>query len=88
MQDSELDTDDEEYKRDFEEWGMDMIMNYVFYRYTGTDIPASAENVVALVRERSFWPPEFIWHKGAFQESPSDDALDEDGETVGIRFAL
>ncbi len=86
--DGEVDTDDPEYKRDLEEWGMDIIMNYVFYRYTGIDTPASVEDVVALVRECCFWPPELIWHKGVFQESPSDEALDEDGQTVGIRFAL
>lgn len=77
---------DEEYAEDRREWMQYDLMNYVFFRYTSTNIPCSVENVVSIVREYSFWPPTFIWHKGAFQESPSDHALDEDGEIVGIRF--
>lgn len=51
-------------------------MNYAFFRYTGSDLPASVDEVVEVVNECSFWPPEFIWHKGTFQECPSNVALD------------
>ena len=84
--DGEFDTAGQEYKDDLEEWFSGEAMNYVYFRYTGTDVPVSVEDVVTMAREFSFWPPEFIWHKGTFQESPSHDALDEDGEIVGIRF--
>ncbi|MDP2431808.1 MAG: hypothetical protein Q8O33_07235 [Pseudomonadota bacterium] len=82
----EFDTTGQEYKSDLEDWFSDAIMNYLFFRYTGPDVPDSVEDVVTMVRECSFWPPEFIWHKGTFQECPSHDALNEDGEIVGIRL--
>ena len=78
--------DDQHYAEDRGEWMQDEIMNYVFFRYTGSTVAEQVNDVVAMVRECSFWPPVFIWHKGAFQESPSDEAIDEDGEIVGIRF--
>ncbi len=84
----EVKSEDPATKEEFDEWAGEMIMNYVFYRFTGPDIPASADEVVKLVRDCCFWPPQFIWCKGTFQESPSDEALNEDGEVVGIRFAL
>jgi len=87
-EDGEIDTNDPSYQEDLEEWASDMLMNYVFYRFTGPEIPASAEYVVKLVRDCCFWPPQFIWCKGTFLESPSDVALDEDGEIAGIRFGL
>lgn len=84
----EIDTNDPSYREDFEEWASDMLMNYVFYRFTGPLIPNSAEDVVKYVRDCCFWPPEFIWHRGTFLESPSDVALDQDGEVAGVRFML
>ncbi len=87
-EDGESAGDDPNYKEDKEEWMQDRFMDYVFFRYTGSDIPESAEAVVAKVHEceSSFWLPEFIWHKGVFQERPSDHSLNEDDEIVGIRF--
>ena len=89
----EVDGDDDEgagedphYEEDKNEWMQDEMMNYVFFRHTGSNVPEHVNDVVAMVRECSFWPPVFIWHKGSFQESPSDHAIDEDGEIVGIRF--
>lgn len=79
----------DEFPRDEEdkkEWMMEDLMNYAFFRFALPEIPDSVEDVVKIVRECSFWPPEFIWYKGAFQESPSNHALDEDGNIVGIRF--
>lgn len=77
---------DPHYEEDKREWMMDELMNYVFFRHTGHSIPENIELVVEAVREFSFWPPIFIWHKGTFQECPSDDALDEEGNIVGLRF--
>jgi hypothetical protein len=87
-EDGESTGDDPNYKHDKEEWMQDRFMDYVFFRYTGSDIPANAKAVVAKVHEceSSFWLPEFIWHKGVFQERPSDHSLDEDDEIVGIQF--
>ena len=68
------------------EWRQDVLSDSVFFRYTGSSIPGTVEDVVKMVRVCSFFPPEFIWHKGTFQICPSDHALDEDGEIAGIRF--
>ncbi|TVT57570.1 MAG: hypothetical protein FHK80_08650 [Azoarcus sp. PHD] len=85
-EDGEIDTSDPTYQEDLKEWASDISMNYTFFRYTGAEIPANVEDVVKLTSKCCFWPPEFIWHKGAFQESPSDVALDDDGEVAGVRF--
>lgn len=87
-EDADMLADDPHHEEDKQEWMMDGLMNYVFFRYTGTGTPASIDEIIEIVNECSFWPPEFIWHKGTFQESPSDTALDEDGDVVGIRFSL
>lgn len=81
--DSDMIEDDPQDKKD---WMMFDLMSFTFFRFTGTKVPENVDEVVKMVRECSFWPPEFIWHKGTFQESPSDTALDEHGEIVGIRF--
>lgn len=78
--------EDTHYEEDKNEWMQDEIMNYVCFRLTGSNVPEHVNDVVTMVRKCSFWPPVFIWHKGVFQESPSDQAVDEDGEIVGIRF--
>lgn len=72
---------------EFKELADDDLLNYSFFRFTGSLIPERSDDVVALVRKCSFWPPQYIWHKGKFQESPSDQALDDDGRIVGIRFS-
>lgn len=87
-EDADMLADDPHYEEDKQEWMMDGLMNYVFFRYTGAGIPANINEVVEIVNECSFWPPEFIWYKGTFQECPSNTALDEDGNVVGIRFSL
>jgi len=85
-EDSDMVEDDPHYEEDKKDWVMDELMNFVFFRFTGTKVPENVDEVVKMVREYSFWPPEFIWHKGTFQECPSDTALNEDGEIAGIRF--
>jgi hypothetical protein len=85
-EDYDPNVDDPHYEKDRNEWMQDELMNYVFFRHTDSKVPENIEEVVKMVRECSFWPPEFIWHKGTFQECPSNNALNEDGEIVGIRF--
>ena len=50
------------------EWMEEGLMNFVFFRYTASTVLGSVDEVVKIVDECSFWPPEFIWHKGSFQE--------------------
>lgn len=77
---------DPDYENDRLEWMHDQLIDFVFFRDTHPTAPSSVNEVVELVRKCSFWPPEFIWFKGSFQESPSDQAVDEDGNIVGVRF--
>lgn len=83
-EDEEIDTADPTYQEDLKEWASDMSMNFMFFRYTGADLPASVENVVKLATEHCYWPPEFIWYKGTFQECPPDAEL-ADGRVI-VRF--
>ncbi|HRI90358.1 MAG TPA: hypothetical protein PLS93_01745 [Accumulibacter sp.] len=71
---------------ELKEMAQDDLMNYVFYRFTGTNIPKRVQGVVDMVRPYSFWPPTLIWLRGVLEDGPSDHALDEDGEIAGIRF--
>lgn len=82
----EIDTNDPTYQEDLQDWMSDMSMNYIIFRLIGTDIPSTVDEVMTLIRKCSFWPPQFIWHKGVFQDSPNDLALDDNGEVVGLRF--
>jgi hypothetical protein len=71
---------------ELKEWARDDLMNYTFFRFTGKPIPDRVESIVEMVRECTFWPPIYIWHKGQFQECPSDVALDSYGQIVGVKF--
>lgn len=50
-----------------EEFELDEIQNYGILRYTGDVLPASLDDVLRLVRERSFWPPIYVWFKNLFK---------------------
>lgn len=86
VDDNDVPMRDKYSEDELKEWAQDDIMNYVFYRFTGKDIPERAEDVVDMVRPYSFWPPTLIWLRGAIQDSPSNTAIDEDGNIVGVRF--
>jgi hypothetical protein len=73
---------EDELRQGFEE---DM-MNYSFFRLTGKKIPDALEEVLSLVRERSFWPPMYVWLNGQFHNTFSQSATSETGEILGIRF--
>lgn len=63
---------DPNYEVDKREWMMDELMNFVFFRYTTAPVLETVDDVANQVRECSFWHPQYIWHKGTFQESPSE----------------
>ena len=67
-EDSDMLATDYHYEEDRLEWMEEGLMNFVFFRYTGLTVPGCVDEVVKIVDECSFWPPEFIWHKGSFQE--------------------
>jgi hypothetical protein len=69
-----------------EEFELDEIQNYGILRYTGDVLPASLDDVLRLVRERSFWPPIYVWFKGSFYNTFPQPALSETGEIAGVRF--
>lgn len=47
---------------------LDDLMNYRFFRYTGTEMPSSFEEAYALVFRRMYLPPAFVWVKGKFMD--------------------
>ena len=73
-------------EEELKEIANDCLLDYVFFRYTGKSIPDNVGSVIEIVRKCSFWPPMYIWHKGKFEPSPSDEALDDDGTIVGLRL--
>lgn len=83
-EDEEIDTTDPAYLEDLKEWASDMSMNYMFFRYTRPELPASVGDVVKLATEHCYWPPQFIWHKGVMHDCPPDAEL-ADGRVI-IRF--
>lgn len=66
----------------------DDLINYVFFRYTGSDIPNNVESVIDTVRECSFWPPQLVWLRGEMFDSYDVQALDGDRNVMGIRVRL
>ena len=73
-EDSDMLATDYHYEEDRLEWMEEGLMNFVFFRYTASTVPESVDEVVEIVDECSFWPPEFIWHKGSFQECPMNES--------------
>lgn len=73
-------------EEDVREFLQDSDMNYVFFRFVGKDVPLTVEDAVKLVREHSFWPPQLMWLRGEFVDTYYEDALNADGELVGVRF--
>jgi hypothetical protein len=69
------------YKEDLNEWMFDGLMNYVFFRYTNPELPASVEEVVKLATEHCYWPPEYIWYKGVMHDCPDGSEL-ADGRII------
>lgn len=65
---SETTDNDLDYEEDRRDWMQDGLMNFIFFRNTNTKVPESVDEVMKIVNECSFWPPEFIWHKGSFEE--------------------
>lgn len=66
----------------------DDLINYVFFRYTGGDIPNSVESAIDMVRECSFWPPHLVWLRGEMYDSYDVQALDSEENVKGIRVRL
>ena len=69
-----------------EEWLQDDLMNYTFFRLHSETKAPSINDVLQLVKERSFWPPQFIWLTGEFYDTYDIPATDEDGNIVGVRL--
>jgi hypothetical protein len=42
------------------------MMNDMFFRFVGTEIPSELEQVLAIVRKYSFWQPYYVWIQGTF----------------------
>lgn len=69
---------------ELKEWFRDDT-NLIFFRLTKMNVD-SIKEILALVQERSFWPPMFIWIKGEFFDTYDLPAVDENGGLMGVRF--
>lgn len=58
----------------------------MFFRYVGNDDFQSVEDVLADIRAFSFWPPHMLMLNGAWQYTNSGEAVDAEGNTIGIRL--
>ncbi|NOR69624.1 MAG: hypothetical protein GQ532_08015 [Methylomarinum sp.] len=54
---------EEELRQDFKD---EYIMNYGFFRYTASSLPKTINDILKLIKECSFWQPEYIWFNEIF----------------------
>ena len=71
LSDSEL----QEYFRDY--------CSFMYFRLAE---PYANKEVLALIRQYSFWMPQYIWLQGHLIDTYHLPAEDENGNTVGVRF--
>jgi hypothetical protein len=69
-----------------DDWFHDDLMNYTFFRLHAETSVATIGEVLKLVRDRSFWPPQFIWLRGEFYDTYDVPAMDDQGKITGVRF--
>lgn len=69
-----------------EEWLQDDLMDYVFFRLRSETHASTIDEVLQLVKERSFWPPQLVWIRGEFYDTYDIPATDHEGNVVGVRF--
>lgn len=73
-------------EEEVEEYRQFELGNHVFFRYVGKASPNTLRNALDIVNAQSFWPPLYVWLNGKFHETYSENATDEDGNIVGVRF--
>ncbi len=72
---------------ELDEFVTEDLSDVVLLRYTGTHVPSSSEEAIALIMPRySFWPPLFIRLRGELIDMYSVPATDDDGGIVGLRL--
>lgn len=59
--------------------------DFMYFRLTNTKYK-TINDVLALTRQYSFWPPYYIWLKGELYDTRDLPAQDVDGNTLGVRF--
>lgn len=59
---------------------------YTFFRMHEKYNQMDLKGILKVVREYSFWPPEYVWLKGHLIDSYHLPAEDEEGNIVGIRL--
>lgn len=74
-------------ERELQSWCDEVVNEHFFYRWAGHGaIPSTTEDILAVVRTFSFWPPRYVWRGGQFLGEPSHVALAADGSIAGVRF--
>ena len=58
----------------------------VFYRHQNTTNLSSYNDVLRLVAQESFWPPEYIWLNGEFYNTSLCPSVDDDSSIRGVQW--
>lgn len=59
--------------------------SFMFFRLEPGTVH-TLDEVLALARKNSFWPPFYIWIKGEIFDTRNMPAQDDNGNVVGVRF--
>lgn len=60
--------------------------SYMYFRLAESHANKPLKEILALIRQYSFWMPEYIWLQGHLIDTYHLPAEDENGNTVGVRF--
>lgn len=64
----------------------DDMMNYIFLRYVGNELPEKIEDVLPIIRDCSFWNPHYVWFRGESFDTYSLSTEDSEGNVIGVRL--
>lgn len=88
-----MDEDDEKSRTLKETLSQDELNEYfesdfsfIFFRLSSLHKDKSLKDIIGLLRDYSFWMPQFIWCKGKLIDTYHIQAEDDEGNTIGVRF--
>lgn len=67
---------------DLAETALDDLLNYRFFRYLGSHLPASVEDACGVIHQMSFFPPTHIWLGGKFIDISDLPEVRVDGKVI------
>ena len=85
---NEVIREDKEFLDDFdpEMYIEELCENLMFFRYIGASSFDTPDDVLHNIQTVSFWAPHLVMINGVWHNTYDAGAVNDDGETVGIRF--